>query len=79
MNPRAGILQREIIRQAFLIAARDELGLRPGTRCWANGSPVREPRIPVPKIHTISGVDGLIRVVIRPGEAAAQSRSWTAT
>jgi tetratricopeptide (TPR) repeat protein len=69
-NDRAGILQRELIRQAFLMAARDELGL--GTRDEVLGErpTAKAPASSGPDILTISGRDGLIRLVVRPAEGA---------
>ncbi len=69
MNPRAGILQRELVRQAFLIAARDELGLATRDEVLGERQPGAGTANSGPEVHTISGVDGMIRVVIRPGEA----------
>ncbi len=69
-NARAGILQRELIRQAFLIAARDELGLLTRDDVVGERQNAQSPAGSGPEIHTISGPNGLIRVVVSQPEKA---------
>ena len=67
-NARAGILQRELIRQALLIAARDELGLLTRDDVLGERQNAQAPASSGPEIQTISGPNGLIRVVIKQAE-----------
>ena len=69
-NARAGILQRELIRQALLIAARDELGLLTRDDVVGERQNAPSPAGTGPEIQTSSGPNGLIRVVVSPSEKA---------
>ena len=70
VNGRAGILQRELFRQAFLIAARDELGLLTRDEVLGERPGAAAAESPAPEIHTIPGVNGSFRVVIHAAEGA---------
>ena len=70
MSARSGILQRELIRQALLVAARDELGLSTRDEVLGERPSAVAPGSPGPEILTITGRDGQIRLVIQPAEGA---------
>ncbi len=65
VSARAGILQRELIRQAFLIAARDELGLLTRDDVLGERQNAQTAASSGHEIQTISGPNGLISVVVR--------------
>jgi len=67
---RAGLLERELLRQAFLIAARDELGLLTRDEVLGEQHKTLAPAKPGPEILIISGSDGFIRMVIRADGAS---------
>ena len=62
-NTRTGILQRELIRQAFLIAARDELGAATRDEVLGEHLNAAAPASPAPEILTMPGLGGLTRLV----------------
>ena len=68
---RAGLLERELLRQAFLIAARDELGLNTSDEVLGERRNIAKPTASGPELVTIPGPEGSIRLVIAPENGSA--------
>ena len=72
LTARAGALQRELIRQALLIAARDELGLLTRDEMLGERFSAAPKASSGLEIQTISAPNGLIRVIISQPEESGR-------